>query len=239
MKAAPEGVAMTKQRSTERPDFEGERAGIWIGKHELSTDERKTLNQLLPGEMDGTQKLQFMEEVARFKPVSHLGRRETPYGEQQKQLQAVATQAKRLLAAMGRDGLSLDATLALEAHSAELVCLNSPEPPLLEATKAARQIGFLSPHLWDTVKDIETVFSYAAAQLKGDKQDHPNFDNTTGFVANVAAAYFRVTGDWPTTSVSKGETFSTFVTQLAKLAGFGHVGSDKIKAGIKRAKQSD
>ncbi len=249
MKAAPEGVAMTKRKNQERPDFDRERAAVWLEQYALSADELRNLRKLLPKTMSALQKNQFIELIAALKPTSHIGRRAVADGEKKKQLQAVATQARRLLDSMANSQLgghappsrqlSPAARITMDSLANDLVCRDVGIKPLSEATKAARRDGFLAPYFWDTVQDIETAFSFAAGQLKGSKQDRPTNENAKAFVSEVAAAYFNAMQAWPSMSEGKKLWFPDFANTLLGLAGFASVGNDLLQAGIVAAGKSD
>ena len=239
---------MTKRKNQARPDFDRERAGVWLEQYALSAEDLGKLRKLLPKTMNAAQKSQFIELVTALKSISHIGRRAVADGEKQKQLKAVATQARRLLDCMANSQpetdaspprqLSIDARITMDAFAIELVLQDAGIEPLSEATKAARKNGFLAPYFWDTVQDIETAFSYAAGQLQGSKQDRPKRENAKAFVSEVAAAYFKVMQSWPSMSEGKTLWFPNFMNTLLLLAGFAIVGNDLLQAGIVAASKS-
>lgn len=232
MKAAPEGVAMATPRRLKRPDFEGEKRAIWLDSDHLQSVELTRLAAQLPKKMGEAKRAEFLAAVALVVQQAERMPAHDPQAERQTKSQRVADNARELLKAIA--DIPQAGWGEIRAFSDEFAFEEYTPSPVSEQTKKAVFDRALLPHIWDTVQDIESIFSYAASQFKPDKQDRPSISNAKALVSEVAKAFRQVAGVWP--PYSKETWFPLFIAELGGIANCGDIGRDIVETVIKGMK---
>ena len=221
-----------------RPNFDAwiKRGFIWLDAEWLTEAETQALTKLLPAHMALDARTAFMRGVNQSLTSCAFSMRTSPEGKQSVLLQKVAEQARALLYLLAEVELELDTAHTLQAFSKDLLYLKHSTETLSEGSHAADRSNKLQPHFWDTVQDIETVFSYAANQMRPSKQNRPKLNNARVLAGSLARAHFYAVGKWPAyTARSKNAWFLDFVAALPERLGVAP-GIDSVKAGIKDEK---
>lgn len=223
---------MTKLRRLVRPDFEGEKRAIWLDSDHLKSVELTRLATHLPKKMGEAKRAEFLAAVALV--VQQVERMPIHDAEavRQEKLQFVADMSRELLKAIA--DIPQAGWGEIRAFSDVFALDENTPSPLSEHTKKAVFDRALMPHIWDTVQDIESIFSYAASQFKPDKQKRPSISNAKVLVAEVAKVFKHVTGAWP--PYSKGTWFPLFISEVGDIANCGDIGRDIVEAAIKGIK---
>ena len=232
---------MTKLRRLNRPDFEGECRSIWLDPGYLKSEELTRLSNLLPGKMDASKRAEFLEKVGyavQWSGESAIPQTKANRGKKSQyeaaalrrdKLQCVADKSRELLMALA----DVHPHFWGEIRSCSDVFAfgNTGQTPLSETTSRSILGRAFLPHIWDTAQDIESIFSYAASQIKPDRQNKPKQSNATAFVSEIAGAFKQVTGKWP--PYSKATWFPQFVLEAGQIANCGDIGRDIVEAAIK------
>lgn len=140
----------------------------------------------------------------------------SPAAQQRAQLQAVASDARRLLHHLAV--LNEAARASLKPH-AEYLALCAPE----KLNERAREILLsgrgreLFELAWDVAEVLEAVTDYAASECSGTRQDKPEQDRLRAFVAELAREVHRLTGKAP--PKDRAAWYAGFVAVLAESFG--------------------
>lgn len=232
MKAAPEGVAMIELRRLIRPDFEGEKRAIWLDSDHLKSAERTRLAEHSPNKMSKAKRAEFLAAVALVVQQAQWLQTREAEASRKKKLQLVADKSRELLKAISN--IPQAGWGEIRAFSDEFAFDEITPSPLSEQTKKAVFDRTLLPHIWDTVQDIESIFTYAASELIPDKQNRPSIRRARALVSEVAKAFKQVTGEWP--PYSKGLWFQLFIADVGKITNCGDIGPSIVEAVIKSMK---
>lgn len=223
---------MTKLRRLIRPDFEGEKRAIWLDSDHLQCVELTRLATHLPKKMGEAKRAEFLAAVALV--VQQVERMPIHDAEavRQEKLQFVADMSRELLKAIA--DIPQAGWGEIRAFSDVFALDENTPSPVSEHTKKAVFDRALMPHIWDTVQDIESIFSYAASQFKPDKQNRPRTSNAKALVSEVVKAFKQVTGKWP--PYSKETWFPLFIADVGGIAHCGDIGPHIVEAVIKSMK---
>ena len=220
-----------------RPDFEAykQERFAWLGGDWLTDSEAKDLQRLLPKSMKSEQQAVFMAGVNRALVVCEWLQRSTPERVQKKKLEAVAEQARALLKTMAGDKLDRDTRGAIRAARLDFAVALPGTAPMSPVSVAAARGDEILPHFWDTVQDIELMFTHTATLLAPSRQKKPKSNNAKALAVDLAKAHFQAVGEWPSFSDSKNVWFPGFVDALPKRLGVAPV-ADTIRAAIQELK---
>ncbi len=230
------GWAMATKRLFIRPDFDAHTLAqtMWLDGDWLTESEAKDLQRLLPPSMATEQRTVFMAAVNRALKDCELLQKSSPEGEQKVHLRAVAGCAGDLLQLMTARQNQPDTRATIRGVSAPFVVGLAGTKKLTTASEAAARENELMAHFWDTVRDIEAVFFYAAEQMKPDKQGRPKLRNERVLAGGLAKAHFQAVGEWPAMSdrsKNKKYWFMGFIDALPKRLGVAP-GSDTVAKAI-------
>lgn len=156
MKAAPEGVRMTKLKRLIRPDFEGEKRAMWLDPGHLKSAELKALVEHLPKKMGEAKRAEFLAAVALVVQQAERMPVHDPEAEREKKLQLVADKSRELLKAIA--DIPPAGWGEIRAFSDVFAFDEITPSPISEQTKKAVFDRALLPHIWDTAQDIESIF---------------------------------------------------------------------------------
>ncbi len=148
---------------------------------------------------------------------------------QRMQIEAIETNAKRLLASLAL--LGHPALQALHAHTDYLAFGSAPPVELGTEIKSAikQPGGSLLSLAWDWVEALEKASQYAAAQYSLDKQSKPEQMRARGYVSMLAEHVHALSGAHP--PKDRSAWFAGFTACLGERLGL-EIGPRVVASGI-------
>lgn len=151
------------------------------------------------------------------------------YAKQRNEIEAVAQNARRLLASINL--LSESARKQFESHSLYLLMGSAPPVtmPKIVKTTTPNKEHILSPAS-EWISAVELAGTYAASQYKIDRQSKPEQNTARSLVGMMARHIKEMTGKLPPTD--RNGWFTQFMSRLADKSKLP-MGSTIVEAGIK------
>lgn len=202
--------------------------GGWVDPDFLSADVRsRLLLALARSSLSDAAKVGLIEFCCEYLQMLEL--HEDAGAQQRNQILAVAQEARRLLASIGR--LGKPARDALSAHIDYLAYGGSPPVELdwdvRKQVKAPR--GSMLKSAWMWVDALERSCDYAASQYVIDKQSKPMQQAARGVVAMIAREVLNRTGSLPPKNYASW--FAEFAQICGKVIGL-EMGPRIISSGV-------
>lgn len=210
-----------------KPDFSTGGGGLVDPEFIPASVRRELMLHLARSRLTENQKaalLTFANDMGQM-----LDRDSDPGKLQREQIEALETNARRLLASL--TALGQPALEALHAHTDYLAFGSAPPVELDEDIKNAMKQphGSLLSSAWDWVDALEKAASYAAGKYEIDKQSKPEQMRARGFVSLMAKQIQALTGAPP--PKDPASWFSAFSVCLGNHLGLP-IGPRVVASGI-------
>lgn len=216
--------------SRKKPEFD--RTGGWIDPDFLPIAvKRELMLHLKQSSLADTAKtslIEFCVEVAQMIDTDTAA-----YAQQVRQIKAIESNARRLIASMTQ--MSPSATEAFTAHADYLAYGTKPPINLPKAIKAEirRPGGNMLSSAWDWVQSLEQAAAYTVEQYRIDRQSKPEQLKARGFVSMLATRVRELTGKLP--PKDRASWFAAFAACAGDHIGL-HVGPRIVSSGIDAAR---
>ena len=205
---------------------EAPNTGFWLPGDVFTADTRsRAVRELAQSPLNEDQQRALMQH-AEDQATMMMQTSTSPAAQQRAQLEAVASDARRLLHHLA--ALNETARAILKPH-AEYLALCAPG----RLNERAREFLLsgrgreLFELAWDVAEALEAVTDYAAGECSGTRQDKPDQDRLRAVVAELAREVHRLAGRLP--PKDGAAWFAGFVAVLAE--SFGQTAGPRLIAG--------
>lgn len=189
-------------RALEKPDFDDDQSGGWIDINFLPQavhDELK--HHIGKAQLPEVKVKKFLNSCNEFVQVIHADRDTTGQDRVKMEIEKIANDAHRLLAAI--NSASPQARQCLELFNEEQ-----------RGDVAENEI---LPLAWDCIQALEKAATYSADQIKPDRQNKPTLTNSRRLAGHVVGAYWRYFNALPPSN--QAGWFAGFMTCLGDHCG--------------------
>ena len=217
-------------RATKKPEFGG--IGGWVDPDFLPMKVKQELMLHLKKstltDAEKTSLIKFCNDMGQIIETETVA-----YAQQVKQIKAIESNARRLIASMTQ--MSQAAEEAFTAHALYLAYGTRPPIDLPKAVIAEvkRPGGNLLSSAWDWVQSLEQAASYAAEKYRIDRQSKPEQNKARGFVSLLATRIKELSGELP--PKDRASWFAAFAACAGDHIGL-HIGPRIIASGVDAAR---